>query len=88
MYSYRYINKFIQLGVINYTLIIEDLEDPTRQTLRVEKSFNLSVDQLDDDVLAKAAQVEILNLVNGVYAVPEVTPDDGTQPDDDSEDGD
>jgi len=87
MYSYRYINRFAQLGYISYTLIIEDLEDPTQPTARLEKTFNMSEDQLDDDVLAKAAQVEIQNLVQWIANNPLQTEDPSQIVIDDSGDG-
>lgn len=65
MYRYRYINKHIQFGCASYTLVLEDLEgDMTIPTIRIEKTFNIDPELIDDDFLYNEARKDILMAVS------------------------
>jgi len=63
MYRYRFINKHVQFGATNYTLVLEDLEDGMPM-VRVEKSFKIDPSQIDDSFLYSQAAPEIISATN------------------------
>jgi len=62
MYTSRYINKHYQFGETNYTLILEDLEGG-KPTYRIEKTFKLSPDEIDQEFLYQEAKKEISRIL-------------------------
>lgn len=62
MYSYRYINKFYQFGETNYTLILEDLDSDPIKVVRIDKTFQKSPDEIDDEFLYQEARKEIIRI--------------------------
>lgn len=62
MYRYRYINKHVQFGQTNYSLILEDLESGM-PPVRLEKSFNVDPSQIDEDFLTTQANLDIANAI-------------------------
>lgn len=61
LYSYRYINKQVQFGSTNYTLILEDLDDLNMPIVRIDKCFNVDPNLIDNDFLYQQAKPDILN---------------------------
>jgi hypothetical protein len=57
-YRYRYINTHTQFGRTSCTLILNDLETGMPD-VRIDKEFNVSLSQLDAEMLYQAAAVEI-----------------------------
>lgn len=72
MYRYRYINKHVQFDQINYTLILEDLEDQSLPIVRIEKSFNNSDLHVDAEFLYLEARKEILRILAEQQTEPAV----------------
>jgi hypothetical protein len=58
MYRHRYINILSQFGRTSCTLILDDLEG-NMPTIRLEKEFNMTADQLDNEILYQEASKEI-----------------------------
>ena len=58
MYRYRYINQLSQFGRTSCTLILDDIEGDM-PTVRLEKEFGMSSDQLDSEILYAEAAKEI-----------------------------
>lgn len=61
MYNYRYINKLAQFGHVNYTLILEDIDDPN-VIIRIEKCFKKALSEIDDDFLYQEARKEMIRV--------------------------
>lgn len=60
MYSYRYINQLYQFNQTNYTLILEDLENPDVPVVRIDKCFSKSPSEIDNEFLYNEAKKDIL----------------------------
>jgi hypothetical protein len=59
MYRFRYINKHVQFGQLNCTLVLDDLEG-SMPSVRVEKQFTIDNDnEIDDETLYQEASKEI-----------------------------
>lgn len=60
MIAYRYINKNKQPKYMSYTLLIED-EDKIlfQDTIRIEKTFKVDYNQIDEEFLRNEAKKEI-----------------------------
>jgi len=78
MYRYRYINPHYQFGQMNYSLILEDLEDGM-PLVRIEKCFNVSPNEIDDNFLANQANIDILNAIQAYNDSQLNTVDEGDQ---------
>jgi hypothetical protein len=81
MYRYRYINKHVQFGATNFTLVLEDLEDGM-PTVRLEKCFHVNPSQIDESFLYTHAAPEIIaatNAFNAAQAELQAQVDSGDQ---------
>lgn len=63
MYSYRYINQHYQFDCTEYTLILEDMENPALPAIRINKTFKLSPNEIDSNFLHEEAKKEISNIM-------------------------
>jgi len=63
VYIYRYINKLHQFDRTEYTLILEDLEKPSVEPIRIQKTFLISPNLIDEEFLFQEAKKEMLQVV-------------------------
>jgi len=67
-YVFRYINRQVFKSSVSYTLLIENNEEEHR----VEKSFKVDANQIDEEFLRTEAKVEIEKIKAGLYNYSEV----------------
>jgi len=73
-YAYRYINKQVFQNSVTYTLLIEDTDgDEEIASYRVEKSFKVDSNQIDEEFLRKEAKLEISRIMEDA-ANPTILP--------------
>lgn len=73
MYSYRYINEHYQFGETNYSLILEDLDSDPIKIVRIDKTFKLSPNEIDQEFLYQEARKEIIRVIYEDSLDPVVT---------------
>ena len=75
-YEWRYINRQVFPNSVSYTLLIEDTDnDEEIASYRIEKSFKLSVNQIDEEFLRKEAKAEIKRIIEEIqnpFVLPEI----------------
>lgn len=81
-YSYRYINCQIFDSSVCYTLLIENSD--TREITRIEKSFKVDVNSIDDEFLRSQAIPEIDKIIE---AASQEAPQDEVPPEEALSDG-
>jgi hypothetical protein len=85
-YEWRYINRQITKSSVSYTLLIEDTDnDEEISSYRIEKSFKLAPEQIDQEFLRTEAKKEIKRIIEETenpFVLPdipiEVPVDDGS----------
>lgn len=75
--SFRYINLNRQPSYTSATLLIEDLDLPTVDPVRIEKVFKQDAQTLDNDFLHSEAKKEIARIVAEGGLVPPAEPTEG-----------